>query len=344
MQIQPKIGQYSHCFKTIDSHTMGESTRIIYEGFPALPGSTMMEKKKYLEQHFDHYRTALMLEPRGHRDMFGALLTEPVHKEADLGVIFMDSGGYLNMCGHGSIGTASMAVEAGLVTVTEPYTTVVLDTPSGIIRTTVEVKNGKALQVSILNVPSFLYRENVSVTLPDYGKIPCDISFGGSFFALVNADTIGLTLTIDKIEEITDLGMALMKEINRTVSVRHPYLDITTIDLVEFYAHTENANADMKNCVIFGGAQADRSPCGTGTSAKMAALHAKGKLPLHQEFRYESIIGSIFKGKVVEETQVNGFSAIIPQITGSAYITGMNQWLLDESDPFENGFLLGTAL
>ncbi len=341
MNVQPKTVPYAHLFQTIDSHTMGEATRIIYSGFPELPGNTMMEKKKYVEAHYDHYRAALMLEPRGHRDMFGALLTDPVHEEADFGVIFMDSGGYLNMCGHGSIGTASMVVETGMVEVTEPYTEVVLDAPSGIIRTKVHVVNGKAVEVSILNVPAFLYKESLEIRIPGYGRIPYDISFGGSFFALVDAEKIGLALTMENVETITSLGMELRQKINQTVEIRHPYLDITTVDLVEFYCHTENGKADMKNCVIFGGAQTDRSPCGTGTSAKLAALYAKGELKLHEPFVYESITGSMFTGEATREIEIDGKKGIIPQITGSAYITGMNNWILDAEDPLEYGFLLG---
>ncbi len=341
MKYKPVISAYAHLFKTIDSHTMGEATRIIYEGFPDLPGKTMMEKKKYLEEHYDHYRKALMLEPRGHRDMFGALLTKPVHPEADIGIVFMDSGGYLNMCGHGSIGAASMAVETGLVKITEPYTEVVLDTPSGIIRTKVSVINGKAVEVSMQNVPSFLYKEELHIDISGYGRISCDIAFGGSFFALVDADKIGLELTMDNMNKITELGMELRNKINNEVIIQHPYLDITTVDLVEFYAHADHPKADLKNCVIFGDAQADRSPCGTGTSAKLAALYAKGKLKLREIFVYESITGALFKGEVVQEVEINGKKAIIPQITGSAYITGMNEWILDEDDPLEYGFLLG---
>lgn len=341
MVYEPRMKQYAHSFKTIDSHTMGEATRIIYDGFPALPGNSMMEKKKYVEKNFDHYRTALMLEPRGHRDMFGALLTEPVHKQADVGVIFMDSGGYLNMCGHGSIGTATVAVETGMVKVQEPYTHVVLDAPSGLIRTKVHVVNQKAVEVSILNVPSFLYKRDQVIELQGYGKIVFDISFGGSFFALIDAQSIGLELCMDKIEKITDLGMKIKAKINKEIKVEHPYLDINTVDLVEFYAKTDSPHADMKNCVIFGASQADRSPCGTGTSAKIATLYAKGELKLGEEFVYESITGSIFKGKALEEVSMNGFKAIVPQITGSAYITGKNEWILSEDDPLEHGFLLG---
>lgn len=333
---------YDHCFRTIDSHTMGEATRIIYDGFPELPGDTMMKKKEYLMDHYDHYRKALMMEPRGHRDMFGALLTEPVHPEADYGVIFMDTGGCLNMCGHGSIGTASMLVETGMVPVNEPYTEVVLDAPSGIIRTKVKVKNGKAEQVSILNVPAFLYKENLEMDIPGYGTVPFDISFGGSFFALVDAEKLNIDISMEDVDVLTKLGMFLLKKINETIPVKHPYLDITTVDLVEFYSHTEKPEADMKNCVIFGMAQADRSPCGTGTSAKMAALYAKGELALHTPFVYESVTGSLFTGEATREVDVNGYRGIIPQITGSAYITGINTWILDQKDPLEMGFLLGT--
>lgn len=341
MNIRPEAGEYAYKIKTIDSHTMGEATRIVYDGFPTLKGETMMEKKKDLMEHYDYLREALMLEPRGHRDMFGALLTEPVHEEAAVGVIFLDSGGCLNMCGHGSIGTASMLVETGMVPVTEPYTDVVLDTPSGIIRTRVHVVNHKAVEVSILNVPSFLYKQNVQVEINSWGRVSCDISFGGSFFALVDAKRLGLSLEMANIDRITQLGMELRDKINAAVEICHPYLDITTVDLVEFYSHTDNPKADMKNCVIFGDAQADRSPCGTGTSAKLAALVAKGELDLGEEFIYESITGSLFKGIAVREIEIGGYRGIIPQITGSAYITGINEWIIDADDPLKYGFLLG---
>lgn len=339
--VKPRLKQYAYHLKTIDSHTEGESTRIIYEGFPELPGKTMMEKKKYLIEHYDFLRTALMLEPRGHRDMFGVVLTPPVSQEADYGVIFLDSGGCLNMCGHGSIGTASMLVETGMVTVKEPYTEVVLDAPSGLIRTKVHVVDGHAVEVNILNVPSFLYKHDLTIETDKFGRISYDISFGGSFFALVDAQKIGLDIEMENVETIITLGMELLEKINATVDIRHPYLDISTVDLVEFYAPTDTPGADMKNCVVFGNAQADRSPCGTGTSAKIAALHAKGELPLHQEFVYESITGSLFKGEIVQEMEFEGGVAVIPQITGSAWITGLNEWIIDETDPLQYGFLLG---
>lgn len=320
---------------------MGEPTRIVYDGFPPVKGATMMEKKQYLTEHYDDLRSALLLEPRGHRDMFGAVLTEPVHQEADAGVIFMDSGGYLNMCGHGSIGAASMMVETGMVEVREPYTEVVLDAPSGIIRTRVRVESGKAVEVSIWNVPAFLYQSGLQVEIPEIGAVTYDISFGGSFFALVDAEKLNLKLTPDNVEVITELGMNLLEAINRKDKVKHPYLDITSVDLVEFYASTDTPDADLRNCVVFGKSQVDRSPCGTGTSAKMAALYAEGKLKIGETFTYESITGSLFAGEVFQAVDVDGRQGIIPKITGSAYITGFNTWILDESDPLEYGFLLG---
>lgn len=341
MDWKSKIPGIETSFTTIDSHTMGEPTRIVVEGFPELEGKTMIEKKKFLEEHYDNYRTALMLEPRGHRDMFGAVITKPVHPEADYGVIFLDSGGCLNMCGHGSIGTATVLVETGMVEVKEPYTEVTLEALAGLIRTSIKVENGKAVEVTIRNVPAFLYKEGVTVEIEGYGPITLDISFGGSFFALVNAQKLGLEIAPENLREFQDLGMALLNKINSTMEIKHPELDINSVDLVEFYGDSTKKEANLKNVVIFGAAQADRSPCGTGTSAKVAALYSKGRLGLNEEFIYESITGSIFKGRAVETTKVGPYNAIVPKITGSAYITGINQVIIDKDDPLKYGFLMG---
>ncbi|HNW87512.1 MAG TPA: proline racemase family protein [Candidatus Limiplasma sp.] len=328
-------------FLVVDSHTMGEPTRIILDGFPPLEGQTMMERKQFLCQHYDHYRTALMLEPRGHKDMFGALVTRPLHPEADLGVIFMENSGYLNMCGHGSIGTATVAVETGLVKVEEPYTWLTLDAPAGLVRARVRVENGRAKEVTLVNVPAFLYREGLPVPVPDYGTVVCDIAFGGSFFALVDAAKVGLAIDNAHLPALTELGMRLMATINETFPVRHPEMDIHGVDLVEFFSATDNPNANMKNVVIFGDRQIDRSPCGTGTSAKLACLYRKGLIGIQQPFTYESITGSLFKGVVAGEATVGAYPAVIPEITGSAYITGVNQLILNSDDPKKYGFLVG---
>lgn len=273
--------------------------------------------------------------------MFGAIITEPISPEADLGVIFMDTGGYLNMCGHGTIGTATVAVETGLVPVTEPYTEVVLEAPAGIIRTKVKVENGKAVEVTLTNVPAFLYKDNLTVEI-DGVTIPYCISFGGSFFALVDASKLGYNIGPSAVPALQKLGMKMLEKINQEVKVQHPTLDITTVDLVEFYGPTPNPEkADMRNVVIFGEAQADRSPCGTGTSAKLATLYAWDEIKVGEEFRYESFTGSVFRGVIKEETTISDYKAVIPQITGSAYITGLGTYVIDPTDPLKYGFSIG---
>lgn len=343
MSLNPTLNQerFEAAFTVVDSHTVGEFTRVVTAGFPKLQGSTMIERKNFLEENYDHYRTALMLEPRGHHDMFGAILTEPISKEADLGVIFMDTGGYLNMCGHGTIGSATVAVETGLVPVTEPYTEVVLEAPAGIIRTQVKVENGKAVEVTLTNVPAFLYMDNLSLVI-DGMTIPYCISFGGSFFALVDTSRLGYNLDAAAVPSLQKLGMKMLKRINKEVKVQHPSLDIDSVDLVEFYGPTPNPEkADMRNVVIFGEAQADRSPCGTGTSAKLATLYAHGQIKIGEEFRYESFTGSVFKGVIKEEASIGEFNAVIPKITGSAYITGIGTYVIDPTDPLKYGFSIG---
>jgi len=325
----------------IDSHTMGEPTRIVVGGLPNIPGKTMPEKKAYLEEKLDWVRTAIMLEPRGHNDMFGSIITQPTVDEADLGIIFMDGGGYLNMCGHGSIGAATVAVETGMVEVTEPVTNLILEAPAGLVKAKVIVENGKAKEVSIINVPSFLYKRDVEVDVPGIGKVTMDISFGGSFFAIVKAERLGLDISPASAQKLIEVGMNVIKAVNEQIEIQHPTLShINTVDLCEIYGPAKSEDATMQNAVVFGQGQLDRSPCGTGTSAKLATLYAKGELKMKEDFIYESILQTKFKGRVMEETKVGEFDAIIPEITGSAFITGHNQFFIDPEDPIKHGFIL----
>ena len=325
----------------VDSHTMGEPTRIVVGGVPNIPGKTMPEKKAYLEEHLDWVRTAIMLEPRGHNDMFGSIVTQPTTEEADLGIIFMDGGGYLNMCGHGSIGAATVAVETGMVPAVEPVTNLTLEAPAGLVKASVKVENGKAKEVSIINVPAFLYKRDVEVDVPGIGKVTMDISFGGSFFAIVKAENLGLEISPASAQKLIEVGMDVIKAVNEQIEIQHPTLPhIKTVDLCEIYGPAKSADATMQNAVVFGQGQLDRSPCGTGTSAKMATLYAKGQLKMGEDFIYESIIQTKFKGRVLEETKVGEYDAIIPEITGAAYITGHNQFFIDPEDPVKYGFIL----
>lgn len=343
--IHPKLdyGQFAQVLKAVDTHTEGEFTRVVYDGFPEPQGRTMLEKKQWFAANCDHLRRALMHEPRGHHDTMGAILCQPVHEECSYGVIFIDTGGFLNMCGHGTIGVATVLINCGLIpNITEPYTEVVLDMPAGVIRVRAEVKNGKAVSVSLVNVPAFLYKSGQKVTV-EGRDISCDIAFGGSFFALVDAQKqLGIDhLGADNVEELIGLGLKIRAEINRTVPVHHPQLDIDRVDLVEFYVpspHPERAH--MRNVVIFGDGQADRSPCGTGTTAKLAALYAHGKVGLHEKFVHESFIDTLFTGEVLKETRVGDFPAVVVRITGHANITGVADYLIDPDDPLGYGFLI----
>lgn len=320
---------------------MGEPTRIVVGGIPNIPGSSMPEKKQYLIDNLDHIRTALMHEPRGHNDMFGSILTAACNPDADFGIIFMDGGGYLNMCGHGSIGAATVAVETGIVERVEPMTTVKMEAPAGLIEAHVKVEDGRATEVSFTNVPAFLYLEDQEIELEGYGKVKFDISFGGSFFAIVESKYSGYTIEPKNSGELKKFGIALRDKINAEIKVQHPTLShINTVDLVEIYGEPVNPEANYRNVVIFGAGQVDRSPCGTGTSAKMATLFKKGKLGIDEKFVYESIAGTLFKGRVLGTTKVGEYEAVIPEITGSAFITGYNHMVIDDSDPLKYGFIL----
>lgn len=326
----------------IDTHTAGEAARLIIGGIPKFPGHTMAEKRAYLETHHDDWRCQLMHEPRGHHDMFGAFICEPSHDEADYGIIFMDTGGYLNMCGHNTIAAMTAAVETGWIDVEEGKhkVEVVQDTPAGIIKGEVDVDEiGQAKSVSFENVPSFVYKENVTITVPEIGDVTLDIAFGGSFFAILPISEIGLSIDPSNSEEIIKIGMCIRDILNKDIQIQHPTLShIKTVDLVEFY---EDIDINIcQNVVVFGDGQIDRSPCGTGTSAKLATLYSKGKISKDDVFTNKSILNTTFTGEVVDTFDFHGYQAIIPRITGSAHITGFNTFLFDARDPLNNGFTL----
>lgn len=322
----------------IDTHTAGQATRIIVGGIPVLKGKTMMEKKEYFKNNCDDIRRMLMHEPRGHADMFGAVLTEPIDERADYGMIFLDGVGCLNMCGHGTIGVATALVETEMVKVTEPITKLTLESPAGLIEVTVEVDQGKAVNVSFKNVPAFLYKKDVKVTVPELGTVTMDISFGGNFFAIVKAADIAVEIAPKNVKDIIPKALNIMKAVNEQIEIKHPELDIDSVDLVEIYGPAKSPDADNQNVVVLGEGEVDRSPCGTGTCAKIATLVAREQLPLDQDFVYESILQTKFIAKAVGTAKIGDYEGIIPQITGSAYITGFNHLVQDPSDPLEYGF------
>ena len=327
-------------FSAVDSHTEGMPTRVITGGVPALPGDTMLERKVNFENERDDLRLLLMQEPRGHGAMSGAILQPPTRPDADWGVLFIEVSGCLPMCGHGTIGVATVLVETGMVDVTEPETVIQLDTPAGLIAARVAVENGRATGVTLRNVPSFLHDQDASVEVPGLGTVAYDLAFGGNFYALVDAASIGLAPVPDQAQALIGAGLAIMAAINAEGLPVHPEDErISGCRHVVLHAPGQNG-ADARAATSIHPGWLDRSPCGTGTSARMAQLHARGELAVGDTFVNESVIGTRFTGRIVEETVVDGRTAIVPEVTGRAWITGVGQYLLDPSDPFPAGFRL----
>lgn len=326
---------------SVDSHTAGEPTRLIVGGFDAIPGGTMADKRGYFMENLDHVRLQLTREPRGHRGLFAAVVTEPVTEKAHFGLIYMDARRYPYLCGHGTIGAVSTLIEAGIIKAQEPDTTVVVDTPSGPMKARARVKGGLVESVAIAMVPSFVYKENEPLDMPGLGTISVDTVCVGGFFAMVSADQIGLDLTPENSPELIRLGMTVIEAANKQLKVRHPTRpEVTTVDVAEFYDPSGHSRGEGSNVVIYGESHMDRSPCGTGTAAKMTLLHHRGDLEINQPFHNRGPLGSVFGGRIIEEIDIGGFPGVVTEIRGSAHITGFHQFVLDSRDPFPGGFLL----
>jgi proline racemase len=315
-------------------------TRVIVGGVGVIPGDSMFERRRHFMEHMDDLRTMLMYEPRGHSAMSGAILQPPTRPDADWGVLYIEVSGCLPMCGHGTIGVATVLVETGMVEVTEPVTTIRLDTPAGLVVAEVEVADGAARAVTIRNVPAFTLGLDRTVEVDGLGAVPYDIAFGGNFYAILGLDRVGLPFDRSRKQEILDAGLALMAAINGHDQPVHPVNpEIRGCHHVQFVAPGSDARYSRHAMAIHPG-WFDRSPCGTGTSARMAQLHTRGELGLHADFINESFIGSRFVGRLVEEASVGEWPAVIPTITGRAWVTGTAQYVLAPDDPFPAGFLL----
>ena len=325
-------------FTAVDSHTEGMPTRVVTGGIGIIPGATMNDKRLYFMEHLDDIRLLLMNEPRGHAAMSGAILQAPTRDDADWGVVYIEVSGCLPMCGHGTIGVATVLVETGMVEVTEPVTTIRLDTPAGLVVARVAVSDGHADFVTLENVPAYVERLDAVIDVPGLGSVPYSLAFGGNFYAMVDLDAVDLPFDRSRQNDIIDAGMKIIDAINTQDPPRHPTIDgVNHCHHVEFIAPGSNAELSRHAMAIYPG-WFDRSPCGTGTSARMAELWARGELPLHTDFINESFIGSRFIGRLIAETTVDGRPAVIPTITGRAWVTGIGQYLLDPSDPFPIGF------
>jgi proline racemase len=315
-------------------------TRVITGGVGVIPGATMLERKLHFERELDAIRRLLMFEPRGHGAMSGAILQPPIHPEADWGVVFIEVSGCLPMCGHGTIGVATVLVETGMVTVTEPETVVRLDTPAGLVVARVAVQDGRARRVTLRNVPAYLHARDRAVEVEGLGVVSYDMAYGGNFYAIAEAADHGLVVDPARAGELIDAGLRVMAAINAREEPVHPADPaIRGCRHVEWTAPGRDG-ADARCAVAIHPGWVDRSPCGTGTSARMAQLHARGELALDVPFVNESILGTRFTGRLVEQTTVGDRPAVVPEVSGRAWITAMGQYLLDPEDPFPEGFRL----
>lgn len=324
----------------VDTHTEGMPTRVIVGGVPVLPGATMAERREYFLAHMNGLRTFLMCEPRGHAAMSGALLQPATTADADWGVLYLEVTGSVPMCGHGAMGVATVLVETGMVDVHEPITRVRLDTPAGLVVADVEVRDGRATSVTITNVASYCAGLDLSVDVPELGEITYDLAYGGNFCAILDLDQVGLPFARESQAEILRAGLLIIDAISASAAPVH-VTDPTISGLrhVQFVA-PGSSGAKSRHAMVIGPGWLDRSPCGTGTSARMSQLHRRGELPIGTDFVNESFLGTRFIGRIDALTSIGGQVAIVPTVTGRAWITGTAQLTLDPTDVFPDGFLL----
>ncbi len=337
-------GKDTTIITTLDTHAAGEPFRIVTGGLPELPGATILARRRYMQEHHDHIRKALMWEPRGHYNMYGCILTPPVTSGADLGVLFMHNEGYSTMCGHGTIALVTALLETGTIPAGGQKTPVHLDTPAGLVRATAHLDSrGHVERVSFLNVPSFLYARDIQLEIPAYGQLTVDVAFGGAFYVILPSEQVHLRVTPERTQELVKAGEAIKKAINAHMPTVHPIEeDLSFIYGTIFTDRPEDPKHHSRNICIFADGEVDRSPTGTGVSARLALHHAKGEIADGQQIAVESILGSpsVFSGCVVERSRVGSFEAIVPEVSGTAYITGRHEFIIDPRDRLGQGFLV----
>ena len=333
--------QYPNRIVTVESHTQGEPTRLLVGGVGPLAGETMKDKCDHFKRHFDSIRLLLTREPRGHRGIMAAVVTAPVNPGSSFGLFYMDARRYPYLCGHATIGAVASLVKLGVLNLADGLHTVVVDTPSGPLAARTEVAKGAATSISIRMVPSFVYADNRPLTVPGLGEIPVDLVCVGGFFVMIDADQAGLDLRTEPSGRIISLGMAAIEAANAAFTVRHPERpEVSTVDVTEFHARHGGKKAAGISAVIYGESHMDRSPCGTGTTAKMTLLHHRGKLAVNQPYTNTGYLGTTFSGRLVETTTVGDSPAVVGEITGNAQITGISEFVVDPDDPFPEGFLI----
>jgi trans-L-3-hydroxyproline dehydratase len=330
--------------RTIEAHTGGEPLRVIIRGLPPIPGKTMLAKRRYVQENWDHVRRGVMWEPRGHADMFGAMITEPVTEGADLGVLFLHNVGLSTMCGHGIIALATIIVETGMFPAEGSETVLNIDTPAGLVKAFCRVGGRRFKRVRSVrfhNVPSFVLGLDETVDVPGMGRVKYDLAFGGAFYAYVRSEPLGLSLGPQNGRRLIEAGMAIKRAIMKKRRIAHPFeTEMNFLYGTIFIGASACAENLDRNVCIFAEGELDRSPTGTGVSGRVAIQYARGELKLGQPLPVESIVGSRFIGRAVKEVDFGPTKAVIPEVEGSAYITGRHEFFFDPQDPFGGGFII----
>ena len=326
---------------TIEAHTAGEPLRVVTSGYPYLPGGTILEKRRYVRQNLDHLRTAIMWEPRGHADMYGCLVTEPVTPDGTLGVLFMHNAGYSTMCGHGIIGLAKVVLDTGMIQIDGDEPVIKMDTPAGRVTAYARRENGIVKQVSFHNVHSFVYALDQPVEVSGLGTIPYDVAFGGAFYAYCRAEEAGVGLAEENYQELIDVGVRIKHAVMDSLVIEHPFEpDLSFLYGTIFIGDTHEDGHHSRNVCVFADGEVDRCPTGTGLSGRAAIHYARGELDAGEPFVVESILGTCFTGEIIEITKFGPYEAVIPKITGTAHICGRSEMLIDPDDPLRDGFIL----
>lgn len=333
---------------TLDAHAEGEPLRVITGGIDSPPGATILDKRRYAREHLDGLRRSLMFEPRGHADMYGALITEPVTPDGDLGVLFMHNEGWSTMCGHGIIGLTTVLLETGILTNIRrggsealPYTEIKLDTPAGRVTAQANMQAGRVDSVAFENVPSFVLASDQYVDVDGLGRVRYDLVFGGAFYVYVEAAAVGVGLAAHDYRPLIEMGMAIKRAVMQSYEIHHPFEDdLSFLYGTIFVGPPQSLEAHSRNVCIFAEGEVDRSPTGTGVSGRIALEYARGHLQIGQPFIVESIIGSRFTGKAMRTERFGNYDAVIPQVTGRAWITGRHQFAIAPDDPLQQGFIL----
>lgn len=326
---------------TIDAHTEGEPLRVVVAGYPEVKGADILARRRYAREHLDALRTALMGEPRGHADMYGCLLTPPVTAEADFGVLFLHNEGYSTMCGHGIIAVTKVALETGMLPMQTPVTRVGIDTPAGLVTATAHVQDGAVQRVTFRNVPSFVAELDAEVDVPGLGRVRYDLAYGGAFYAFVRAEAVGVRCVPEEVQTLIQVGMAIKRAVAASRAVEHPFdPDLGFLYGTIFVGPGEKADAHSRNVCIFAEGEVDRSPTGTGVSARAAIHHARGDLGVGESIVIESILGTRFTVRIAETTAFGPYDAVVPDVEGRAYLTGRHTFFLDPADPLRHGFFL----